>query len=396
MFGGFSLAVLLALKTFNTFFLFGAIKPSPCALLVYMKNLSIRLKITLIFAAALLIVSLVVLLVLSLVSGVVIRNMAQSQAAAGFDVSTQYLDERLSDITMTAVFLVPILTILASFLAYYMAGRMMSPIRRIRNLSSDIRDGSDLKRRMNFVGSNDEFHQLAGSIDKMMNRLEYAFEKESKLTSDVMDELRNPLTAIIAECEYMLDRERETSEYVDALGTILGQTGRMTDTMDGTLDYALLEQKLHKYPIGDMDYSSLVNEIGREMRMLADKDIDLQLDVEENIRIRGNRALQTCLIQNIIQNAYRFGKENGFIKVRLSEWEDKAILEIQDNGMGMDEESLEHIFDRFYRSNNDRANKGVGLGMSMVKRIVDMHNADIHVTSELNEGSCFRILFSRV
>ena len=377
-------------------FLFNAIKHLSRALLVYMKNLSIRLKITLIFATALLIVSLVILAVLRMVSGVVIYNMAQNQMAAGMDIGTQYLDERLHDIMMSAVFLIPILTILASVLAYHMAGRMMSPIRRIGELSSDIRDGSDLKRRMNFVGPNDEFYQLAGAIDKMINRLEYAFEKESRLVADVSDELRNPLSTIIAECEYTLDRDRDSSEYEAALRTILSQGERMTDVMNGVLDYSSLEQKLHKYPIGDIDYSSLVKEIGSEITVMNDKNIDLQLEVDENIRIRGNRFLQTCLIQNIIQNAYRFGKENGFIKVRLSEWEDKAILEIQDNGCGMDEESLEHIFDRFYRSTEDCAQRGTGLGLSMVKRIADMHNADIHVTSRLNEGSCFRILFSRV
>lgn len=305
-------------------------------------------------------------------------------------------DNQLQDITMIAIFILPILIALASLFAYFLSGRMLEPIRYIDKLSSEITHGTDLKRRIQLEGPDDEIHQLANTIDSMIGRLDEAFETEKQFTSDASHELRTPMSVIIAECEYILDKDREKEEYVDALRTILRQGSRMNGLINDMLDYTRMDQKAQNYPLSDVNLSSLVQEVGGEMALLKEKDISLEVEAEENIHILGNRTLLIRLLQNIISNSYRYGKEDGFIKVQLTSVDKKAVLSVEDNGQGIEEKALEHIFDRFYRAESSRTQKGTGLGLSMVKRIVDIHHAEIQVESKVNEGSLFQVTFEKM
>lgn len=302
---------------------------------------------------------------------------------------------QLKDITLTAVFLLPMLLVITSLVAYFLSSKMLKPIRNIDKLSSEITNGTDLKRRLYLKGPDDEIHQLASTIDDMISRLDEAFETERQFTSDVSHELRTPMSVIIAQCEYILDKERDKQEYIDAVRTILKQGGRMNGLINDMLDYSRMDQKSRNYPLSHHNLSSLVNEVAGEMMLLRDKNIELSVDIEKNINIIGNRTLLIRLIQNIINNAYRYGKENGYIKVKLFSDNDQAILKIEDNGIGIEEKALDHIFDRFYRAESSRTQKGTGLGLSMVKKIVDIHNGIIDVVSKVDEGTCFKIAFNK-
>ena len=305
-------------------------------------------------------------------------------------------ENQLKDITLTAIFLLPMLIVITSLIAYILSGKMLKPIRNIDKLSSEITSGTDLKRRLYLKGPDDEIHQLASTIDNMISRLDDAFEAERQFTSDVSHELRTPMSVIIAQCEYILDKERNKEEYVDAIRTILKQGGRMNGLINDMLDYSRMDQKSKNYPLSHHNLSALVNEVGNEMMLLKDKNIELSLEIEKDINIIGNRTLLIRLMQNIINNAYRYGKENGFIKVKLFTYNNKAILEIEDNGIGIEEKALDHIFDRFYRAESSRTQKGTGLGLSMVKKIVDIHNGIIDVVSKVDEGTCFKVAFNKV
>ena len=305
-------------------------------------------------------------------------------------------ENQLRDITLTAVFLLPILLVITSVVAYFLSSKMLKPIRNIDKLSSEITSGTDLKRRLYLKGPDDEIHQLASTIDNMISRLDEAFETEKQFTSDVSHELRTPMSVIIAQCEYILDKERDKEEYIDAIRTILKQGGRMNGLINDMLDYSRMDQKSKNYPLSHNNLSLLVNEVANEMKLLRHKNIKLSLDVEKDINVIGNRSLLIRLLQNIINNAYRYGKENGFIKVRLFSSNNQAVLQIEDNGIGIEEKALDHIFDRFYRAESSRTQKGTGLGLSMVKKIVDIHNGIIDVVSKVDKGTCFKIVFNKV
>ncbi len=309
-------------------------------------------------------------------------------------MSLEEVQNQLRDIAMIAIYVLLIVIILASLFAYTFAYKLIKPVIKINDITSDIYDEKDLKKRINIFRSNDEVNQLANSIDEMIGRLEEAFNNKSKFISAISQEIKTPLSVVIAKCEYMLDRKRNEEDYKEAFRTILKQSGRMHRLIKRINDYINLDAKQKDFPISDINLSSIVNDIGMEMKLLKDKNIELYLEVEDDIYIRGNRILQTCLVENIISNAYRYGRENGYIKVRLFSENDKALLEVEDNGFGISEESIGNIFNAFHQTNNPQPN-GYGLGLSMAKKIVEFHRGSIDVKSNINQGSCFRVVFNQ-
>ena len=244
-------------------------------------------------------------------------------------------------------------------------------------------------------GPDDELHRLADTFDEMMERLENTFEAERRFTADASHELRTPMSVILAQCEYTLSKDdRSPAEYTDALRTIRRQGARMNGLINDMLDYTRMEQKAERYPLTPTDLSVLTREICADMAMLHTNDITLYARVPDGITVNGSRILLTRLLQNLISNAYRYGKEGGSTEVRLSRSpEGRAVLEVEDNGIGIAEEHLPKLFDRFYRADSSRTRKGTGLGLSMVKRITELHGAEIIVKSTINEGTVFTVTF---
>ena len=303
--------------------------------------------------------------------------------------------KQLRDITVITIYVILLVLVLSTLLSYLFARKLISPFMKIINSVSDIKGENDLKKRINIFDSSEEVNQLANTFDEMMNGIEETLDNKNKLISNMAQEIRTPLSVIITESEYMLDKQRNREEYKEALMTILKHSGYIHRLINRTIEYVNLDTKQRAYPINDIDLSSIVNDIGEEMQLLKEKNIELYLEVEEGIHIRGNRILQACLIENIISNAYKYGKENGYIKVRLFTENNKVLLEVEDNGIGIHEESLGKVFKVFNHKEHLYQQTGYGLGLSISKKIVDMHNGTINVNSIMGEGSCFRVEFNQ-
>ena len=301
-------------------------------------------------------------------------------------------NEQLRDITRVASVLLPALILLAVIVSYLLTGRMLTPLRNIERTAAEISGGTDLKRRIALEGPDDEVHRLADTFDEMVERLDASFETERRFTSDASHELRTPMSVIMAQCEYTLDKERTTREYEDALRTIRRQGARMNGLINDMLDYTRMEQKAENYPLTVLDFSELVRGICADMAMLKTNEITLYARVPDDIYVNGNKMLLTRMLQNLISNAYRYGNENGMIEVRLTGGQ-KVTLEVEDNGIGIAEEHLPFLFDRFYRAESSRSQKGTGLGLSMVQRIAELHGAGIQVKSAPGEGTTFTVTF---
>ncbi len=271
---------------------------------------------------------------------------------------------------------------------------IMKPVKKITEAAIKIGNGSDLKERINIGEGKDDFKVLANQFDKMMDKLDEAFEKEKRFTSDASHELRTPVAVISAQCEYTLESPRDIEEYIESLEVISRQNRRMSSLINDMLYLSRFENKKGQYTFESFNFSECVSQICSDMSLIESKNIKLYYNVEENIFVKGERELLERLISNLISNAYKYGKENGEIKVSLThdQKQNRIFLKVSDNGIGIDESEKDKIFDRFYRSDKSRSEAGTGLGLSLALEIAKLHGGDILLESAMGKGSTFTLV----
>lgn len=321
---------------------------------------------------------------------------------------------QLESIGRSTVLFVPILLFLGIAGGFLIAQRMLMPLRRIEEAASEISRGTDLARRIEIGGREDEIHDLADAFNGMLDRLERSFEAEQRFTSDASHELRTPMSVILAQTELALEKERSGEDYRRAIRVIERQGRRMSALISSMLDYTRLEMHAERYPFEVIDFSALTRSVAEDMALLQVRGIAVAVCVEEGILVSGSSILLERLLQNLIDNAYKYGKEGGHTEVRLllaGEDEDPAeacaagasvqtetsgktaLLAVRDDGPGIPQEHLGKIFDRFYRADPSRSANvpGSGLGLSMVQKIAVMHGGSVEVRSEPGEGTAFYV-----
>ena len=300
----------------------------------------------------------------------------------------------ISRISLIAVYTLPILVLISVLMGYMMARGALKPIESIRESALKIGSGMDLNRHIDIGEGDDELHKLVKVFNDMFDRLYNSFEKEKRFASDASHELRTPMTVIIAECEYLNsikeDEGLSRNEYFEGLEVIYRQARRMNDIIKNLLDFTRLGRNFYeKEPI---NISELIKGICHDMRLInADNNIILSEEIEDEIYVYANKNLIYRMLVNIISNAYTYGKKDGHIYVSL--YKDKEVnIVIKDDGIGISDKDLSHIFERFYRAESSRTGKGTGLGLAMAMEIARWHGGDISVESKENKGSCFSII----
>lgn len=295
-----------------------------------------------------------------------------------------------------SLIMLPIFIILAAVGGYLLAGRSLKPIREIRNTAESVAASGDLTRRIE-VKNYDELGQLAETFNKMFDRLEENFNAERQFTSDASHELRTPVSVILAQCEYAFENASGELELYECIGSIQRQGCRMSKLIESLLAFTRLEQHTENIQLIPTDISVLTEEICREQSEAPENHITLESKIQPGLRINTDSALFSRMVSNLIRNAYRYGKENGYIQVTLTEKQEEIELSVEDNGVGIAPEDLPNIWNRFYRADKSRSSvkEGLGLGLSMVSRIVQIHGGRITVESREGEGSRFTVFLKK-
>lgn len=300
--------------------------------------------------------------------------------------------ERVTAVVHISLTALPVLLLLAVFGGYSVAKRMLKPVNKITEAAAQISQGSDLKKRIGLGQGRDELHQLADVFNDMFARLDAAFQTERQFTSNASHELRTPMAVIMAQCEYILSQARSEEEYEEAFYVIQRQGRKMSKLIEDMLMFTRMEQNNGSYLKETINLSELAGDICQDMALLRDKEITLMWELEPDILFEGNRILITRLLTNLISNAYRYGRPNGNIYVTLNQTE-HIFITVKDNGIGISGEQQAKIFERFYRADTARTSEGTGLGLAMVKEIVQFHGGEVKVSSEVGKGSVFTIIF---
>ncbi len=301
--------------------------------------------------------------------------------------------EEMSSISRLSLILLPILVLFAIIGGYLIARKTLKPIKQISEAAFQIGKGDDLKKRIELGDGSDELHQLADNFNEMFVRLERSFEKEQQFTSDASHELRTPMSVIMAQCEYSLEKPRTAEEYEAALSVIQRQGRKMSGLINDMLDFTRLDMKTDRYSLEQFNLSESVTSLCSDMALIRENNIELTYDqIEQNILYTGNKALLVRALTNLISNAFRYGKENGHIHVSLQKSGASVLLSVQDDGEGIAEDEKEKVFRRFYQGDNSRGGIGTGLGLSMAEEIARFHGGSILLESQVGQGSTFTIV----
>ena len=275
----------------------------------------------------------------------------------------------------------PLLIILIGAIGYFMIKRALRQVDLICDEVENISNGKDLSKRLSLPKAKDELYELSEKFNEMFERLEFSFEKERQFTSDVSHELRTPVAVIISQCEYLLENENLSAEDKEEIAVILRQAKRMSKLTSEMLMIARNEQD-EQHLMEKLDFGLLSELVIEELQTKAqEKNIEITLQKQDDLFMNGDQTLLLRMMMNLITNAINYGKANGHIHVILKVGNDQIVGEVKDDGIGISEEHLDKIWERFYRIDKSRSreNGGTGLGLSMVRWIVNLHNGTIHV-----------------
>ena len=295
-----------------------------------------------------------------------------------------------------AVILLPLTVILTVLIGYRLIRRTLLPVRQMTETVQEIQKDGDLSRRIGVSQDTgkDEFYQLAGTFDGMLESLEQAFLRERQFTSDVSHELRTPVSVILAQCEASLNRTDLSEEQRKEILLIRKKAGEMSQMISQLLLLSRADQGRQQLNKEEINISELTEIIVEEHKMLAQRrKIEVHTKIEPNITGYLDESCYIRMLDNLISNAVSYGKEGGNIKVTLHQIPSGVRGTVEDDGIGISRDDQVHIWERFYRVDASRTGKEdgshSGLGLSMVKWIAQAHGGNVRVESEIGKGSCF-------
>lgn len=291
------------------------------------------------------------------------------------------------------VFILPFMVIAIAILGYVSISRAFRPIKDIIKAADKIGEGADLSQRIQLGEGKDEIYTLAKTFDHMFEKLEKYFKNEKRFTADASHELRTPTSVIIAQSEFALENAATLEEAKESLLKIKQQAMKMSSLIANLLTLARMDNgQYNQWKMEWINLSELIEIIVEQQNELAEeKGIVITKETEPDIYIRAEETMIMRMLINLIENGIQYGEENGCVNVSLVKIDNFIELKIIDNGIGIAPEHLNQIWERFYQVDPSRNNvrNSTGLGLSMVKWIVEAHKGSISVQSELGKGTIF-------
>lgn len=296
----------------------------------------------------------------------------------------------LTNLMLIALIVMPLLIVLAALGGYLIARRAFRPLDQITSTAAAINEASDLSRRVDIPPGHNEFSRLARTFNQMFAHLERLFDAEQQFTADASHELRTPVSVIKSACEYAEKYGETPEEQRETLAIIHRQADKMTDLIGQLLSITRLDQGTDAAQLQRLDLSGLVQDVCREQPYPADR---LRVEVEPGVTVQGDSALLTRLLQNLIDNAFKYGRPEGHVWVTLRREQGEVRLTVRDDGIGIPREEQEKVWQRFYQVDPSRSGErgGAGLGLAMVRKIAQAHGGDMTLESIPDLGSTFTL-----
>ena len=308
-------------------------------------------------------------------------------------ITSQKITDKNGDI-LYALLLVNLVALLISSIGGYLFIKQgLKPLRKLTHTAKVIGKNNDLSRRIELPEiAKDEVYELTTTFNRMLSGLEDSSNREKQFSSDVSHELRTPIAVIQAESEYAIKYARTPEEMQEGLTHILEQAKFMSSLVAQLLDVARLENN-YEMNVAPVDVSTMLrNMIHDYTRLCAERHIIINADIDSDLIITGHEVSLRRAVTNLIDNAIKFTKSTINITAKRNNL--YLIIEVTDNGIGIEPDNLSQIFNRMYQteqSRNKKSNHGIGLGLYFVDKVVHLHHGTITAKSELGVFTTFSI-----
>lgn len=316
------------------------------------------------------------------ITGIWIRGLVSSSDRSGL----------MHTIIVLTCTLLPALMALTLGGGWIIALDAFRPMEKILSAADSISDGGDLTARVGLKRGPTEMRRLSRAFDRMFARLELSFNAERQFASDASHELRTPITVILAECDRAKRKDKSPEDFLTSIAVIEEQGKHMSELVQQLLGLTRMQHGTDRYPMRRSDLSIFVESCCGEFMPHDSRGISLETDIKPGIEADFNPALMSRVVQNLLQNAYKYGRENGHILVSLEQRGGRALLRVRDDGIGIAPEDQDKIWQRFWQADTSRGEDGgSGLGLAMVKEIAEFHGGRASVDSEPGKGSTFMV-----
>ena len=288
--------------------------------------------------------------------------------------------------------LLPAILLISVGGGWLIAWNAFHPMETIVQKAGSISDGQDLSARLNLLRGPKEMRLLGHTFDRMFARLEKSFNAERQFASDAAHELRTPVAVVLAQCDRARRKDETKEDFLRSIDVIETQGHRMSELIDQLLSLTRLQQGVDRYPLREADLSEFLAAVCDEFVPADARGIACETDIAPGVTAKFNPTLTARIVQNLLQNAYKYGRAGGHIRVSLVREDGAAVLRVADDGVGIAGEDIDKIWQRFWQADASRGEDGgSGLGLSMVREMAEFQGGGASVESELGKGSAFTI-----
>lgn len=332
-----------------------------------------------------------------LVQGLAFTRKGGARIVIESGLPYQEIESVLHGLLITLAIYMPFIVSLAVIGGYWLMRRSLQPVDEITSRAEGI-TSTNLSERLPVIKTGDELERLSRSLNRMIARLEDAFQHINRFSADASHELRTPLTILYLELEGIIQNHQLSPELVDQIGSALEETQRLSSIVESLLVISRLDAGDMQMERVALDLGELTSSTAEQMKLLAEeKAIEMRCNVDSAVYVEGDRSRLKQVVVNLVDNAIKYTPRGGQVEIRVSADHDHAWLEVADNGVGISAEVLPHVFERFYRADKARSRDsgGVGLGLAIVKAICTAHGAEIKIASAEGQGSRFTVEMCR-
>jgi two-component system heavy metal sensor histidine kinase CusS len=308
------------------------------------------------------------------------------------DRSSDELVERNFAVLFIIVFCGSVLA--SAFIAVIVTKRGLRPLREMTQSVGRI-GPTHLNERVASTGWPRELQPLAIAFDDMLKRLDDSFTRLSQFSADLAHELRTPIANMLGEAQVALTRDRTVAEYRETIESAIDECERLARIVDNLLFVARVDAARETIARKRFDARAAVEKIAAFYQTIAD-DQYVAISCSGQGQIDADPDLFERALGNLLDNALRFTPQHGSIQITLSDHDADFEIAVSDNGCGIAPEHLARVFDRFYRVESSRSSDGAGLGLALVKSIVDLHGGSVNIESKLARGTTVTLTFPNV
>jgi len=281
---------------------------------------------------------------------------------------------------------------IATLGGWFMVRRALSGVEGVTQTAMAI-SGGTMEKRVPLTGRGDEIDQLSDTFNHMLERIQRLITEMKEVTDNIAHDLKSPITRIRGLAEVTLTSNRSRNEYQSMAESTVEECDRLLGMINTMLEISEVEAGVATLTIIEVDISALVEEACDLFEPLADeKNLSIEIKVPPQCLLYGDKSKLQRVLANLLDNAIKYTPTGGNITVLVKKDEKWVIISVHDTGIGILPKDSPHLFDRFFRADESRSEPGAGLGLSLVRAIVQAHGGDIKVSSSPGVGSSFTVV----